>query len=567
MKLTPEKIDLLVNGSRDERTYACARSFKLFAIYYFTKYFHYRPAPFHEEFYQDFEDLVTGKVKDIAWIAYRESAKTSIAKIGLCWIIARKQVIEALRDNGEDVSHWGERLYINVDAYDKDNAEKMLFDVVTELQTNELIIEDFGHLYNQPRSSEQKTVKRVADFVTTNGIRVEAHSALTSTRGRLYGDRRPDFILRDDIENEITILSPVTTEKVISVLDSSRAGKSGFGAELTLGNYLIEEGTIAYIRRSVIESGGRVRFIPVKDKHGVISWPQKYVHTDIEAMEANRDQNDPSRRKISLQAKQRELNSGGRRVFEVEMMLDPVAAGSPFFDRPAMDRLLTQATPPKEEKANLYIWEDFKPSHAYGIGADTGKGNGGDHSTSVIIDFSTIPARVVATYANNMIAADQFAHELKRQGNMYGTCLVAPEKNSESGGSCLTTLKMIYPVDWIYRQIPFDRLMDKEASRNAELGWETNGATKYMMLNDVKTALEDGQLACADERVLKEARSFTYTDADDNRRSNHGHFTRHFDLLMAVSIAWAMRKYARVHEPETKSGAYEQQPYERPGYE
>jgi hypothetical protein len=28
---------------------------------------------------------------------------------------------------------------------------------------------------------------------------------------------------------------------------------------------------------------------------------------------------------------------------------------------------------------------------------------------------------------------------------MYGTCLIGPEKNSESGGYCLASLKMIYP--------------------------------------------------------------------------------------------------------------------------
>src|ERR1051326_2735699 len=105
MKLTQEKIDLLVNGTREERTYACARSFKLYAIYYFTRYFSYRSAPFHDDFFQDFEDLVTGKLKEAAWIAYRESAKTSIAKMGLAWIIARKEVIDRYREEGYDVSH------------------------------------------------------------------------------------------------------------------------------------------------------------------------------------------------------------------------------------------------------------------------------------------------------------------------------------------------------------------------------------------------------------------------------------------------------------------------------
>src|SRR5256885_10788341 len=105
IRITQDKIDLLINGTRDERTYACAKSFKLFAIFYATRYFTYKPAAFHDDFFQDFEDLVTGNVKEAAWIAYRESAKTSIAKLGLIWIIARKQVIDALRAQGHEVSH------------------------------------------------------------------------------------------------------------------------------------------------------------------------------------------------------------------------------------------------------------------------------------------------------------------------------------------------------------------------------------------------------------------------------------------------------------------------------
>src|SRR6266550_643278 len=191
MKLTKDKIDLLLNGTHEERVYACAKSFKLFAIFYFTKYFTYQPAPFHDDFFQDFEDLVTGKLKEAAWVAYRESAKTSLAKIGLTWIIARKQVIDSLRKEGEDVSHWGERLYLNVDCYDKNNAESILFDVVTELQTNSALIADYGNLYNQPRSKDEATLKRISNFVTTNRIRVEAHTALTPMRGRLYQQYRP----------------------------------------------------------------------------------------------------------------------------------------------------------------------------------------------------------------------------------------------------------------------------------------------------------------------------------------------------------------------------------------
>jgi hypothetical protein len=563
MKLTPQHIELLTNGSREERVYACSRSFFLFAAYYFTKFFNFRPAPFHEQFYEDFEALAVGRVKEAAWIAYRESAKTSIAKIGLAWLIARKQVIDALRHDGEDVSHWGERLYINVDSYDKANAESILFDVVTELQANDLLIADFGHLYNQPRTKDQAQLKRVSNFVTANGIRVEAHTALTPMRGRLYQHHRPDFVLRDDLENAITAESPAVTEKIIKLLDEAKGGMAGHGASLTLGNFIIEEGVIGYIRRSVGNQGelGRVRFIPVVDK-GEISWPDKYVKTDAEAVAVNKAINDPTKRKISLESKKRELNAGGRRVYEVEMMLDPVAAGSPFFDRTKIDDLIANATEPQNDSAGFQTWEVFNPAHSYAVGGDVGKGNGGDHSASVIVDFESNPKRQVASYANNMIPADQFAHELKRQGDFYGTCLIGPEKNAEAGGSCLTTLKMIYPVDWIYRQVPADKAHDKPVS-SMELGWETNHANKYTILNNLRSAVEDGQLLIRDIRILKEMRSFTHSDADELGSARMGHATRHFDLLMATAIAWEMRKYARVRTNTTTD--YKQQDWERPG--
>src|SRR5947209_3787606 len=276
MKLTQDKIDLLVDGTRDERVYACAKSFKLFAVYYFSKYFRYRLARFHDDFYQDFEDLVYGRIKDAAWIAYRESAKTSIAgSMGLAWIAARKVVIDALAKNGENTDHWGARRYVNVDCYDKANAENILFDLVTELQSNDLLIEDFGQLFNAPRTQAQKDLKRVEKFNTTSGVRFEAHTALTPMRGRKVGTERPDFVLRDDLENAITVQSPAVTEKIIRVLNEAKSGMPDYASALTLGNYIIEEGVVGYIMKLVAGAGGPVRFIPVVDKQGNISWPDK----------------------------------------------------------------------------------------------------------------------------------------------------------------------------------------------------------------------------------------------------------------------------------------------------
>ena len=319
---------------------------------------------------------------------------------------------------------------------------------MTELQTNDLLIADFGQLYNQPRSKDEATLKRVSNFVTNNRIRVEAHTALTPMRGGLYQQRRPDFILRDDLENAITADSPAITEKIIRLLDEAKGGIAGQGASLTLGNLIIENGVMGYVRKPMDGASGRVRFIPIVTRQGTLSWPDKYVKTDAEALLANQNVVDPSKRKISLESKRRELNGGGRRVYEVEMLLDPVAAGSPFFDRPTIERPVSACVERREERAGLALWAEYNPAHRYALGADTGKGNGNDHSTSVLIDFSTIAARQVGSYANNLIPADQFAYELKRQADLFGSCLIAPEKNS------LLRRRHL-------RQVPLDRISDE----------------------------------------------------------------------------------------------------------
>jgi hypothetical protein len=123
------------------------------------------------------------------------------------------------------------------------------------------------------------------------------------------------------------------------------------GASLTLGNFIIENGVMGYVRKSVDGSGGRVRFIPIVDRHGVLAWPDKYVKPDAEAVVANEAIADPSKRKISLESKRRALNARGRRVYEVEMLLDPVAAGSPFFDPATIERVTAVCTESREQKA------------------------------------------------------------------------------------------------------------------------------------------------------------------------------------------------------------------------
>ena len=67
---------------------------------------------------------------------------------------------------------------------------------------------------------------------------------------------------------------------------------------------------MGYVRKAVDGSGGRLRFIPIVNRQGELSWPDKYVKTDGESVLANKSILDSSKRKISLESKRR----GSRRL-------------------------------------------------------------------------------------------------------------------------------------------------------------------------------------------------------------------------------------------------------------
>ena len=149
-----------------------------------------------------------GDIRELAWIMFRESAKTSIAKALLVYLIVEKK-----------------RRYINVDSYEKTNAESVLFDVATSLMTNPKLIQDFGQLFTK-KHTEELTMRRLSKFITRNKVMVEAHSTQESLRGRLFQDQRPDFVLLDDFETNKTKDSKAYIEQVQKHIDEMATGLS-----------------------------------------------------------------------------------------------------------------------------------------------------------------------------------------------------------------------------------------------------------------------------------------------------------------------------------------------------
>lgn len=285
-------MDKVVSGTPADRKFIFENNFMAFFIYNYIDYIKFPFAPFHFEMFDDIGNLVAGVYREVAWVMFRESAKTSIAKGFITWIICTNK-----------------KKYINVDSFDKENAERMLFDAILELQKNPRILRDYGELYNVRRNTEELTQKKISNFLTNNGIRVEAHSTQESIRGRLHGAQRPDVLVLDDFETNKTKDSEAYTAQVAGHISEAQSGIDANGIVLYLCNYITEFGNVAKLfDRSKSDPRLKVRRVDVLDEKNLPSWPDKYTITE----EAG---------KVSIPDIKKKL---GPQVFDAEMMNNPI---------------------------------------------------------------------------------------------------------------------------------------------------------------------------------------------------------------------------------------------------
>lgn len=309
------------------RTKATRDHFGYFITYYMQNYVRSEFASFHYDMMVDVHDLIDLKIREVAWFMFGESAKTSFAKALILYMIAY------------DIEP-----YINADSFDSTNSERILFDVVLELQTNKRFIADFGDKFNAKRNHFEATQKRIKDFITNpkrdedgniikEGIRVEAHSTQESVRGRIHGAMRPGFVLVDDFETKKTLRSEVSTNQIRSHIQEFKRGlDSQRRRVLYLGNILSEYGNVqSIIERAKQDPELRVRIVPICQGNLISglhtpTWPSRWVLTDSEAKETG---------KVSIEAKRRAMwtPEEGDSDFQAEMLCQPIDEAKAMFKR------------------------------------------------------------------------------------------------------------------------------------------------------------------------------------------------------------------------------------------
>lgn len=476
--------------------------FQLWARKYFPKYFSSDDAAFHNDI--DLYNLrcYKGDLTSFVDIAFRGAAKTARTKLLFAYCIANDRVHR--------------RKYIKVLSEDGTNSKQIVTDIY-----NMLIHPEIKRAYPEIfQKTNQKREETMSSFTTATGVKIVADTVGTDQRGAIQEEARPDLIWFEDFENRVTLRSAVKTNAIWDNMEEARTGLAKGGSCIYTCNYISERGNVHTLVTK--KSDRKIVFImPIMDKHGVPTW-SRYSKAEIEQMKIDDDD------------------------FEGERMCEPSASGDIIFDRESIDKMEKRI--PIQEVSGLRIYKRYDPSHRYASGHDIAGGVGLDASTTVIIDFDTIPAQVVATYANNEIKPDIFGDEIVRQAERYGECLVAPEKNNH-GHATIGRLKQIYPHSKIFRTQPKEtkvKLPDKKFVLY-EYGWHTNGVTKGNMLFDLTKAVANGYLLLNCPDLIGEARSYTRNDLMD-AEVDPRLTTRHFDLLIACAIAWHMRNFVDLSE-------------------
>ena len=136
-------------------------------------------APFHYELWATLEDMVLKDQFDkLVLCLPRGHAKTTVVTFALTLYLAV----------------YKKSFYTVVQGKTDTDAQKFVFEVRTALEHNDYLKQSFGKLINARRFTVNKN-----ELHLTNNCKIEALSSTTSLRGRKHLNKRPEYLICDDI--------------------------------------------------------------------------------------------------------------------------------------------------------------------------------------------------------------------------------------------------------------------------------------------------------------------------------------------------------------------------------
>ena len=149
---------------------------------------------------------------------------------------------------------------------------------------------------------------------------------------------------------------------------------------------------------------------------------------------------------------------------------------------------------------NYYSLPD--PNRTYVMVIDVSRGRGKDYSAFSVIDITSLPYNVVATFKDNEIKPTiEFPMLIDKIGRYYNMALLAIE-NNDLGESVANSLW----YDYEYDNIIWTK--DEEITSKGIIGYKTTRKLKQIGTSNLKSLVENKQIILNDKRIIDELEVF-----------------------------------------------------------
>jgi len=272
------KKNLILN--QDFRRELCSVSHKWFFATYFSDYIKYPSPEFHSELFEITED--SDEFLSVI-VAFRGSAKSTIMSLS-------NPIWSMIGAPGKK--------HIVLISRTKELASKILQNIRRELESNTLLIQDFGPFTTvlDTWNSKEIYIKKYETVITSLSI-------TSNKRGLREGSNRPDLIICDDIQDVDSTRTKEGRDKVYEWYVNEIVPLGDLNTKIIIiGNLLHEDSLVSRLKEDIFtgKKSGVYREFPLMNEVGVSLWPSKYSLVEIDKL----------KKKI-----------GDDRAFEVEYML------------------------------------------------------------------------------------------------------------------------------------------------------------------------------------------------------------------------------------------------------
>lgn len=230
-----------------------------------------------------------------------------------------------------------------------------------------------------------------------------------------------------------------------------------------------------------------------------------------------------------------------KELFEQEYPEDPetcfLISGECFFNRVTIAILIKRVMQPIETRDNdaIRIWERPIAERRYAAGSDVAEGlPKGDFCQTSIVDATTM--KQVAVLRGKW-KPEEFARKTADLCIEYNTAHLAVERNNHGHSMLNTLVNGENPYPNLYYHLDYDATT---GAHTPTLGFPTTQKTRPIMLNDLRDAVEKGQMEVNDAVFLGECRTFT-PDRNGVYRAKGGCKD---DAVLSWGIALQARKKA-----------------------